>query len=304
LIPCRPNDEYDEQQQQQCGNHIIEIERDVNAQVPSRSYIEGKESLDGNKNSKQRHESTILMKQDSHCVSDTIIITPPQCDMTNNDDTSDKPTEKKSSDRAESQIQTRCTNALFSTSDQQIETVSQQSIKGSNRSYGELTSALKTKSVESSDTNSSHLSTSRSTTDQLAVNSIPTSGYQVLDPYIDDYDDDIPYRALRVPCANTESTSMTVDVTDEQSRSPSTVFNETRLVPPKCAICLIYYEAGCYITWSSNQECIHVFHRDCILMWLLTKDEPMCPCCRGAFILSQVGRRGEQQEMVTETDSV
>jgi hypothetical protein len=113
-------------------------------------------------------------------------------------------------------------------------------------------------------------------------NTIPLSLYQVDDPYIDD--DENPYSALCIPCNNenknesTTATASSSQVTAPQSQ-PQT---ESRLVPPTCAICLIHYEPGCYVSWSNN--CIHVFHRDCILMWLLKKVEPLCPCCRQEFV--------------------
>ena len=81
----------------------------------------------------------------------------------------------------------------------------------------------------------------------------------------------------------------------------------TRAVPPNCAICLLPYVPGNYVTWSSNEACRHVYHRDCILTWLLRKDDGrvagggsdsveedgrgrryLCPCCRGEFVSSSL----------------
>jgi hypothetical protein len=100
----------------------------------------------------------------------------------------------------------------------------------------------------------------------------------------DEEEDDV-YSALCLPCDETSS------VNDGASSS------STRCVPPTCAICLLQYRPGNYVTWSSNRECIHVFHRDCVLMWLLKKDDEgrrnlrgemdrrhFCPCCRGEFV--------------------
>ncbi|KAL7512248.1 hypothetical protein ACHAXN_009210 [Cyclotella atomus] len=107
---------------------------------------------------------------------------------------------------------------------------------------------------------------------------IPLSLYQVDDPYIDD-DDDNPYSALCIPCTDETNNKSTSSPPSSPQSPPQT---ESRLVPPTCAICLLNYEPGCYVSWSSN--CIHVFHRDCILMWLLKKEEPLCPCCRQEFV--------------------
>jgi len=95
---------------------------------------------------------------------------------------------------------------------------------------------------------------------------ILSSLYQVDDPYVDSDDEDNKH-TLCIPCTNPSDTSPT-----------------PRVVPNSCIICLNSYEPGCYVSWSSDKECCHVFHRDCILMWLLKKDEPLCPCCRREFI--------------------
>mmetsp|Transcript_2151 Transcript_2151/g.3325 ORF Transcript_2151/g.3325 Transcript_2151/m.3325 type:complete len:322 (+) Transcript_2151:222-1187(+) len=79
---------------------------------------------------------------------------------------------------------------------------------------------------------------------------------------------------------------------------------DKRNVPIFCAICLSEYETCDRVCWSSNTECSHVFHEDCILQWLISSgkkrsmnefftrhptDEKLlehefCPCCRQGFI--------------------
>ncbi|KAL7533876.1 hypothetical protein ACHAXR_005503 [Thalassiosira sp. AJA248-18] len=81
--------------------------------------------------------------------------------------------------------------------------------------------------------------------------------------------------------------------------------DERRDVPHFCAICLGEYEISETISWSSNPECTHVFHQECIVKWLNTLGRKLskyqrfsenpsatqllnyrlqCPCCRQDFI--------------------
>ena len=81
---------------------------------------------------------------------------------------------------------------------------------------------------------------------------------------------------------------------------PARSRTETCDVPGSCAICLERYRPGCIVSWSSNNECPHVFHRDCILLWLLDKEKWECPCCRGEFVRESVvdGNEGKGQNEV------
>lgn len=97
-----------------------------------------------------------------------------------------------------------------------------------------------------------------------------------------DLDDDCDnkYSALCLP-NNGDDFSMSPIGTVDVNLADETM----RLVPATCAICLLQYTPGCFVSWSENPVCKHVFHRDCMLMWLLKKEEPLCPCCRAEFIL-------------------
>lgn len=87
-----------------------------------------------------------------------------------------------------------------------------------------------------------------------------------------------------------------------------TIKMNTREVPLFCAVCLSEYEVNDEISWSSNSECTHVFHRECITQWLVAlgkkkssmqrfPDSPSekkllnynleCPCCRQDFIVRE-----------------
>jgi hypothetical protein len=50
-----------------------------------------------------------------------------------------------------------------------------------------------------------------------------------------------------------------------------------------CSICLTKYEIGDTVIKSTNPVCKHIFHADCLVSWLMTKQKPLCPCCRQTF---------------------
>jgi hypothetical protein len=61
---------------------------------------------------------------------------------------------------------------------------------------------------------------------------------------------------------------------------------EQRLVSGLCTICLSTYKVGSDVVWSSNADCDHAFHHECIEKWLMKQREgPLCPCCRRDFIV-------------------
>ena len=93
---------------------------------------------------------------------------------------------------------------------------------------------------------------------------------------------------------------------------------EKRAVPIFCAVCLMEYEVSERVCWSSNTECTHVFHEDCIVQWLVSSGrtkskrqwfpenpsekrlmcyELECPCCRQEFI-SKDAREENVEESV------
>ena len=110
-----------------------------------------------------------------------------------------------------------------------------------------------------------------------------SSLYQVDNPYDDD---DEGNTVLCIPCTN--------NISDESK----TITMTPRCVPATCIICLLQYEPGTYVTWSSNKECTHAFHRDCILMWLLKKEEPyLCPCCRREFVLESMLNDNDENDI-------
>lgn len=52
-----------------------------------------------------------------------------------------------------------------------------------------------------------------------------------------------------------------------------------------CSICLAAYQVGDIVVQSASSEsCQHAFHQDCIASWLMTRQSPLCPCCRQPFM--------------------
>ena len=68
-----------------------------------------------------------------------------------------------------------------------------------------------------------------------------------------------------------------------------------RTVPNCCAICLGPYEIGESVVWSSNPDCLHCFHEECVTAWFIKmQDGSPCPCCRQAFTNIEDERNSKQ----------
>jgi hypothetical protein len=101
------------------------------------------------------------------------------------------------------------------------------------------------------------------------------------------------------------------DIKLEEMENPKegTLVSELRAVPIFCAVCLMKYEISDRVCWSSNCECSHMFHEDCMLRWQMVLGRKhsrrkrfsanpsekklldfalTCPCCRQDFILSNL----------------
>merc|ERR1711862_777944 len=50
-----------------------------------------------------------------------------------------------------------------------------------------------------------------------------------------------------------------------------------------CSICLLAYKDDDVIAKSHNEECSHIYHKDCIVQWLLL-NKTECPNCRKPYI--------------------
>jgi hypothetical protein len=79
-----------------------------------------------------------------------------------------------------------------------------------------------------------------------------------------------------------------------------------RTVPNACAICLEAYKPDETVVWSSNIDCSHAFHQDCIIDYWLVKltvgDTVPCPCCRQDFMSLSLeaddkGASGDAEEL-------
>ncbi|KAL3902592.1 MAG: hypothetical protein SGILL_010772 [Bacillariaceae sp.] len=76
------------------------------------------------------------------------------------------------------------------------------------------------------------------------------------------------------------------DDSDNNKQSTPDTIETMRQVPNECSICLCEYTVGSDIVWSSNPQCDHVFHEECIEQWLMKQREgPLCPCCRRDFVI-------------------
>lgn len=70
---------------------------------------------------------------------------------------------------------------------------------------------------------------------------------------------------------------------DNHDSSSGTTTPNQRTVPGLCTVCLTPYQVGDKVTYSTQTDCLHCYHSDCIIPWLLKKESPHCPICRQNF---------------------
>jgi hypothetical protein len=54
------------------------------------------------------------------------------------------------------------------------------------------------------------------------------------------------------------------------------------------------YQVGEQVCWSPNDECVHCFHKDCMLDWLL--QNPKCPVCRRNYLVKHDSHERQHQQ--------
>jgi len=121
----------------------------------------------------------------------------------------------------------------------------------------------------------------------------------------------IPCLGMMQQCRSSTTTESTTALASKDDNDVSTnATPRTREVPINCPICLSSYEPQQSICYSSNHQCPHVFHSECIMHCFVemgrrnddiiithgTKlDESSlleytlsCPCCRQPFVQSEL----------------
>ena len=65
---------------------------------------------------------------------------------------------------------------------------------------------------------------------------------------------------------------------NDKSKDPNAYVKEGEM----CSICLLEFEQGDEIVLPQNENCSHIFHKDCIMEWLVRHND--CPCCRVDYV--------------------
>jgi hypothetical protein len=90
-------------------------------------------------------------------------------------------------------------------------------------------------------------------------------------------DDDVEKGEIDESMAPPKSVSMLLsDVNDKRN-----TVKHTTTEP--CSICLTEFMENDKVSWSMSSQCSHMFHRKCIIEWLMQHNE--CPLCRHDFLI-------------------
>ena len=89
-------------------------------------------------------------------------------------------------------------------------------------------------------------------------------------------------------CQDEENTE-DVESRGQHSTAPASLpqqsLTEAQRIAEGCSICLESFQVGETAMQSVNPEiCPHLFHETCILNWLVSRQLPVCPCCRQPFV--------------------
>ena len=94
--------------------------------------------------------------------------------------------------------------------------------------------------------------------------------------------------------------SMVSDVSnDDLLMLPRRVSPQPDTVPNTCAICFESYKPGDTVAWSNNRQCIHAFHLDCVLEYLVlvkSNRRVPCPTCRQTFTTFSIKKSNPKQK--------
>jgi len=91
--------------------------------------------------------------------------------------------------------------------------------------------------------------------------------------------DECQHPTIYIPIPGQKILKLTVDDQMEGTEHASTILpaasealfvSKNKAHSDGCAICMNSFGAGQKITWSSNSECGHVFHHECLLEWFMS----------------------------------
>ncbi|GFH56445.1 hypothetical protein CTEN210_12921 [Chaetoceros tenuissimus] len=117
------------------------------------------------------------------------------------------------------------------------------------------------------------------------------SSNKALSSHPDEVDEESLQRVTKLTIGKTDMTIEEISRSKSSKNLNFEVFQDDNVLssrkdtlynPRMCPICCEEYEKGHDIAWSKNEECVHAFHTDCIVPWLLEHSD--CPMCRNDYL--------------------